>query len=146
MKYLSLIFLTLSTLVSVSQNPDYKVGVDFINDYVKFCDGYASDEELFEWINSRNDLTQEFKTSLQNLIIKSRAEDPELGLGFDPILDAQDYPEQFELEQIDGDYIIVKGVDWAVFRLTIKLKKVSKYCLVDGAGVINVSEEKRIKR
>lgn len=73
-------------------------------------------------------------------------EDSELGLGFDPILDAQDNPDEFEIDYTDSVYLIVKGVKWPEFRLTIKLKFETNKWLVDGSGIVNIAENRRIKR
>jgi len=101
---------------------------------------------LIEWVNQRHDVTGEFKNELNRILEEAEKNDPELGLGFDPILDAQDSPNRFKLDKSESEYLIVKGENWTEFRLTLKMKLVDNKWLVDGAGIINVPENRRIKR
>ena len=75
--------------------------------------------------------------------------EPELGLDFDLIFDAQDYPDEgFELESFDNktNYVVVKGKNWTDFRLTIKMVLENNKWLVDGCGIINIPNDKRSAR
>lgn len=125
---------------------DYKVGLDFINDYLEFLFNYDEYSNRIEWISNREDVSETFKSELRTLQEEAKRENPEYGLGFDPILDAQDSPSKFKIESKNGDYLIVKGVDWPDFRLTLKLTFNGERWLVDGAGVINVPNDKQIER
>lgn len=70
-----------------------------------------------------------------------------MGLGFDPIFDAQDYPDKgFKIDKQDSTYVIVKGINWPDFRLSLRLTFEDRQWLVDGAGVINIPTNKRAKR
>ncbi|MBK6833593.1 MAG: hypothetical protein IPG89_04680 [Bacteroidetes bacterium] len=72
-----------------------------------------------------------------------------MGLGADPIVDAQDYPSKgFELESIDEqtNFLIVKGKDMPEFKLTIKVVEENGNWLVDGCGIVNIPKDKRAAR
>lgn len=139
-----------SEIHECSQTPNseinYEVGLRFINDYLVYCNDLQSKIGLYEWIKNRDDLTIRFKNDLKIILDESMKEDSELGLGFDPILDAQDNPDEFEIDYTDSVYLIVKGVKWPEFRLTIKLKFETNKWLVDGSGIVNIAENRRIKR
>tara|TARA_B100000941_G_C28478964_1_gene540941 strand:+ start:1161 stop:1604 length:444 start_codon:yes stop_codon:yes gene_type:complete len=120
--------------------------IKFINDYLDFSNDLKSEIGLIEWVNQRHDVTGEFKNELNRILEEAEKNDPELGLGFDPILDAQDSPNRFKLDKSESEYLIVKGENWTEFRLTLKMKLVDNKWLVDGAGIINVPENRRIKR
>lgn len=126
--------------------PDYKVAIQFINDYIDYCNDHNSEVGIIDWVNSRKDVTSNFKTELKKILTVADRQDPDLGLGFDPILDAQDYPDKLEIDYNDSAYLVVKGIDWPEFRLTLKLRLVGNIWLVDGSGIINVPENKRIER
>lgn len=126
--------------------PDYQVALQFINDYVSFCCEEESSLGLLEWVNKRADLTEKFKTELKRILDEAEKIDPELGLGFDPILDAQDNPAKFVIAKTDREYLIVRGVNWTDFKLTLKLKFQADKWFVDGAGIVNVPENKKIAR
>jgi hypothetical protein len=64
-------------------------------------------------------VTVGFKVELKRIIDEAEKNDPELGLGFDPVLDAQDNPSKFEIDNTDSEYLIVKGVKWADFEIEI---------------------------
>tara|TARA_B110000037_G_C17081828_1_gene490299 strand:- start:1299 stop:1790 length:492 start_codon:yes stop_codon:yes gene_type:complete len=134
------------TTTSQSNEPDYQIAIKFINDYLNFSNDLKSEIGLIEWVNQRHDVTVEFKNELNRILEEAEKHDPELGLGFDPILDAQDSPNRFKLDKAESEYLIVKGENWTEFRLTLKMKLVDNKWLVDGAGIINVPENKRIKR
>ena len=79
-----------------------KIALDFINKYVEYCNDRNSELGLIEWISEQPNVTENFKLELKRIILEAKKQDPELGLGFDPIFDAQDYPDSgFELEKSD---------------------------------------------
>ncbi|GAB4258681.1 MAG: hypothetical protein Kow0079_15930 [Vicingaceae bacterium] len=126
--------------------PNYKIAIQFINDYIDFLNGLKSENSIVDWINNRNDVTVEFKNEFIKILEDAEKIDSELGLGFDPILDAQDYPKKFRLEKSESEYVIVKGENWPEFTLTLKMKFVEEKWCVDGAGIINIPKNKRMKR
>nr|WKN37209.1 hypothetical protein K4G66_00615 [Tunicatimonas sp. TK19036] len=133
----------------VIASPSPEIALVFINDYIKFIDDGSSELTLVEWVKSQKTVTDNFKSELERIITEAKIQDPELGLGFDPILDAQDYPEKgFELHQQDTDseFLIVQGIEWETFQLTMKIKESDGKWLVDGSGIINIPEEARIRR
>lgn len=81
-----------------SQSLAEKIALEFINDYVSFCNDRNSELNLTEWISEQTNVSENFKIRLKKIISEAGKQDPELGLGFDPIFNAQDYPENgFEL-------------------------------------------------
>jgi hypothetical protein len=126
--------------------PNYEVAVQFINDYIDYGNDGKLKTGLLEWVNNRKDVTVSFKNELTRMLDEAEKEDPEMGLGFDPILDAQDNPDSFEVEKKDAEYLIVKGTNWQEFQVTLKLKNENDKWLVDGSGIINVPKAHRIKR
>jgi hypothetical protein len=104
---------------------------------------------IIDWVNSNKLTTSEFKLELKRIIDEAYKNDPELGIEADPIFDAQDNPyEGFVLESFDdkSNYLIVKGVDWPDFKLTMKIKNVNGVWLVDGCGMVNIPNEKRVNK
>ncbi|HEV8504587.1 MAG TPA: hypothetical protein VGQ53_04275, partial [Chitinophagaceae bacterium] len=102
-----------------------------------------------EWIKQNSLLTDNFKNRYKTLSDSAQKKDPELGLGSDPIFDAQDFPEKgFSLLKIDTlkRYVTVAGNDWKEFELVLKVAQENNKWLVDGAGVINIPGDKRAKR
>ena len=127
--------------------PDYKVAILFINEYMAFCYSINSNISRIEWIENRTDVTTDFKKELKKITTKAEKDYPEFGLDFDPIIDAQDSPEKFEINNKDSEYLIVKGSDWpSSFRVILKLKFELNKWIVDGSGVINIPKEKQLNR
>lgn len=129
-----------------TKETDYQVGLDFINDYLDFLYNWDENSNRVDWLENREDVTDKFKSELRTLQEEAEKENSEYGLGFDPILDAQDSPSKFEIESKKGNYMIVKGTDWPDFLLTLKLLYDEETWLVDGAGVVNVPKDKQIER
>ena len=130
--------------------PDFNVAAIFINDYVRFLnkqfDG-ETDTASFEWIQQHPLLSDRFKSTYKKLIDEALKADPELGLDFDPILDAQDYPEDgYEIKKRDtvNNYVIISTKEHLGFHLPMKLIKYYGRWLVDGSGVINIPIDKRV--
>jgi hypothetical protein len=120
----------------------------FINDYVENCSKMNKAINTIDWVNSNHLATENFKSELTRIIYEANKIDPELGLDFDPIFNAQDFPDKgFELEFIDttSNFLIVKGIDENQFRLTMKVKKENENWLVDGCGIVNIPKDRQIE-
>ncbi len=141
--YLFLASLLLSSLNSFSQarmelasiNP--QVAVQFVNDYIHTMD----DEQVNtkSWIKDNPFLTKKFKSEYK----KSLRND------FDPILNAQDYPEKgFKIVNSDSStgYVQLEGVDYPEFSITAKVVSEGGKWMVDGCGIVNIPEDKRAIR
>jgi hypothetical protein len=125
------------------------VALKFINDYVKNCNKMREQVGIVEWVNAYPNVSQEFKTELTKMIQEAEENDPGYGLGFDPIFDAQDYPDDgFGLAEFDSisNYLTVKAKSWKGFTITMKIKELDKKWMVDGCGVINIPKTKQAKR
>lgn len=125
--------------------PEYEVALRFISDYARYSNDMDSETRLIDWIGSRKDITDSFKSELRRILDEAEKESPETGLGFDPVVDAQDFPSSFEIAQTDGMYVVVKGIEWPEFKLTISVRSVGGKWCVDGAGIVNIPENKRIQ-
>jgi len=132
-----------------NQNSAEKIALDFINKYVEYCNNRNSEQELIEWISEQKNVTGNFKIELKRIISEAEKKEPELGLGFDPIFDAQDYPDDgFETEKFNkhSELVTVKAKNWSDYKLNIKVERKNEQWLVNGIGIINMSEKERIKR
>lgn len=131
-----------STKVEVKNNlPDYGIALEFITQYI-------SQNPDAEGIKNNKLLSENFKTSYFNLIDSARKADPELGLGFDPIIDAQDTPENgFEIAAIDSasGFVTLSAKGNPEYQLIVKVILSNSKSLVEGSGVINIPSIKRKK-
>lgn len=132
--------------IEQTSEPVYNTALKFINDYLDYSNHLKGKVKLIEWIENRTDVTDEFKIELKRILTEAKKKDPELGLGFDPILDAQDNPNKFKLDKTDSEFLIVRGVKWPNFRLTLKVKLVDDKWLVDGSGIVRIPRNKRVER
>lgn len=126
----------------IDQSVAENVAVDFINNYVRYSNSQEVKPTLVQWINEQPYITEKFKMILDTLISQAEKDDSEMGLGFDPIFNAQDYPDKgFELAEVrnENDVVLVRGIDWSDFTLNIKLKKIQEdLWYVDGVGIVNM--------
>jgi len=135
--------------ITLKNSSQSETALSFINGYVDNCNKFKNAIGIIEWVNSNHFTTESFKTELAKIISEAKNADPELGLGFDPIFDAQDYPEKgFKLESIDNktNYLILQGIAWSQFRLKMKIRKVNGQWLVEGCGIVNIPKDQRIER
>ena len=125
----------------VDDNELITVALKFANTYIE--QSYSSMEDIEQWIDSTNMTTASFNTEYKKIVHKAWEEDPEMGLGFDPIIDGQDFPDEgYELDHIDGEsgYVFLIGKNEG-YRLTLRIVKEGDKWLVDGAGIINIPEK-----
>ena len=128
-----------------SESENYQVALDFLNSYIESINKL----EILEFVKGSSLATEKFKTELENMVIFAWEVDPQVGLGFDPLFDAQDFPtEGFELSEFNPEtgYVLVKGIDWDDFRVAMKVVIENGHVLVDGCGVVNIPEDKRAPR
>lgn len=121
----------------------------FINSYVQNCSKTEKQLEMTDWVATSKMTTVHFNEKMQEIIDEAYKEDPELGLDFDPIFDAQDYPDEgFELESLDEktNYLIVRGKKWKEFKLTMKMRLQNGKWLVDGCGFVNIPPNNRANK
>jgi hypothetical protein len=138
-----------STTNKSESTPDNNVALTFINDYALFCEPKSPPTNDTNCIRNNSLLTNNFKSTYYNLIHSARKDDPEMGLGFDPIFDAQDFPDKgFVMVKSDSKdgFVTVKGKDWPEFTLVLKIVVQNGKSLVDGSGVINIPADKKAKR
>lgn len=140
---------TLTESIVDKKNNSVDNALIFINSYVDNCNKMNESIGVVEWANSNELASDYFKTELEKIITEANSVDPEMGLGADPVFDAQDYPDKgFELDSFDEktNFIVVKGKNMPDFKLTIKMVKEDENWLVDGCGMINIPNDKRLKR
>ena len=128
--------------------PDASVALNFMNDYAEYCTPKSPPSSDTTWIERNQLLTNNFKNRYSNLLDSASKADPEIGLDFDPIFDAQDYPDEgFIISSQDSSgFVTLKGKDWPEFTVVVKVVLENNKPLVDGAGIINIPVDKRAKR
>lgn len=130
-------------------NTPATIALAFINSYIADCNNINKSLGYAAFVDSSNLTTDDFKAKLKKIDDDAYREDPEMGLGFDPIIDAQDYPDKgFELESFDekNNFIVVRGINWADFKITIKVVFKNNKWLIDGCGIINIPKDRQRKR
>ncbi len=154
-RIITLIFSCIATISCIAQtsikdsdvSQGSTIALRFANEYVALCSQRNGSED--DWIAKNKLVTNHFKSSYKKLIKSALKKDPELGLGFDPIFDAQDYPDKgFKIHSYDckTGLVTLEGEDWADFILVLRVVKQKDKWLVDGSGVLNIPINKRGKR
>lgn len=132
-------------LLDTYENPSSseKIALNFINSYVEFCESDSSDQTLTEWVNYQDFISSEFTDSLNALVEREKNKNPDLGLDYDPIFNAQDYPsEGFEFKCMNTSQTIVTlcGKEWQEFEVKVKLSPARSNMVIVGAGAINMND------
>lgn len=109
-------------------NKDYEVALKFINDYNKeFLNPHS---EALEWLAKNKTITQNFVERYKQMVDSAETADPELGMNFDPIVNAQDSDEQgFEIKKVDSilGYLTVRGKSAPNFEIVLRVIE-KKWC------------------
>lgn len=127
----------------VEMEMDAHIALNVINEYVANCNAL---KDPGKWVENHKLLSKEFKKDYKELIAEAYKNDPELGLGFDPIFNAQDYPEKgFEVSSVlpKERMVILRGIDMPDFILTTRLVETGNQWLLDGAGVVRIPKPKK---
>lgn len=123
-------------------NPE--VAANFINSYIENVDKRSERIEIRKWTQASELVTDNFKSQLDSLITDSFEREPEYGLGFDPILHAQDYPDGgFHLLNFDEStgLATVNGIEGPSFHIPVILVIIDGRTFVDGCGAVNIPKE-----
>jgi hypothetical protein len=123
-----------------------QTALKFMNAYVENCNQMASAIEVVAWVDARDEVTLDFRNELKKIMDEAYASDPEMGLGADPLFDAQDWPEEgFEVDAIEEgtEYVTLKGKNWPQFKVTLKVIDKNGKWLIDGCGMVNIPEDKK---
>lgn len=128
-----------------------QAALNFINSYQKIFHHNHPDPD--KWVANHKTLTPSFKAAYKKLIDQGKKDDPEIGLGFDPIIDGQDSPEKFDKVKSckeKSGVIWVSGI-WnpgQTDTMEIAVKPIQKNgkWLIDGSGVINIPTKEQAPR
>ena len=152
---LNLIVLVIASLISglchAECRQESAVANDFMAEYIRYNNDVLNQkttQTAAQWIQHNENVTGDFKKSYQELVARAEKQDPELGLDFDPILNAQDYPEQgFEIAQCEENLVTLvgKGKEWQNFKVAVEILNTERGWLINGAGVINIPKNKQAK-
>lgn len=132
--------------VSISKTEN---ALTFINNYVENCNKKKQPIDVVEWVRSSDLVTTDFKDELKKVMDEASESEPLVGLDADPLFNAQYYPDKgFELDSYEekSNYLVVKGKNLPQFKLTMKIVYENKKWLVDGCGLIRVSQQMRVER
>lgn len=124
-------------------NRDYGVALKFINDYNK--EFLNPQSEGLNWLSKNKTITQNLIDRYKQMSDSAEIADPELGLDFDPIVNAQDSDEHgFEIKEIDSlqGYVTVCGKSAPNFEIVLRVIEKNGVTLVDGSGVINIPKSR----
>ncbi len=95
-----------------------------VNQFITTYFANAHKLDRGEWVQHNQWLTDNFKVRYTDLLNQAYQDEPEMGLGFDPIMNAQDYPDEgFEMESYDDatGRVILFGKDWEDFKVNLKV-------------------------
>lgn len=154
MKYI--FALAVAIIYSSVCHADCKVGAEaansFMNSYKKYSDDVMhrkTKETAEHWIQSNKNVTANFKKTYKSIVDEANKADPAMGLDFDPIFDAQDYPDKgFQILDCDEktNLVTLSGKGWKEFKVVVKVISTDSAWLVDGAGIINIPKNLRARR
>jgi len=144
-KFLSIFILTLLFSCAETSKTDSLdlIALDFINEYTALCNDQNNESSLIEWVNKNPYVTEEFSSSHESILKAARERDSIFGLGFDPIFNAQDYPDKgFYVSNKDSTSgtVLLKGIDWEEYELNVLLIKVNRVWKINQVGAVNVDK------
>lgn len=135
-----ILFFSTATYASCSQMT--LVAKNFTDAYIQHLKAPQlwSDSWPKNWVQANQYLTSDFKLSYKTIMQKAFDNDSDFGLGFDPILDAQDYPAKgYSVLSCDNvnHSVLLQGKQLTSFTVKAKLKKMRGQWLINQMGVVN---------
>ncbi|MGY6648088.1 hypothetical protein [Wenyingzhuangia sp. IMCC45574] len=118
-----------------------EIALEFINGYTENCNQLNKAIGVLDWVYANPNTSKALQSALSNILEKAERENPGYGLGFDPIFNAQDFPEVgFVLVNSDMEkgIVNVKGKGIEDFEIKIKMLKEKGKWLVNGVGIVNM--------
>lgn len=136
-------YLANQAVEGAQEQPNYAVALQFIKSYFS-----EENQENDSWVNHNPYVTDNFKQAFVQAQKEAFQADPDMGFGFDPIVDMQDMPdtESLFIAEKMGLYVILRSKTFAGTDFVFKLAKQDGKWLVDGAGIINIPKDKQAKR
>lgn len=127
------------------------VAVRFMNQYLAYSQAAEQQprQSTEKWLKSNTLLTPGFAARYKAKTAEGLRRDRELGWDEDIILDAQDFPDkgfQFSSCGAAAGFVQLQGVDWAEFKVTVKVITTPRGLRVDGAGMVNIPGSERASR
>ncbi|MBK8800552.1 MAG: hypothetical protein IPN71_00560 [Fibrobacteres bacterium] len=120
--------------------------IRFVQDYLR--QDLPSDSAAIDWVSRRPDVTESFKQAHAKLLREARKAQPDLGLEFDPILDAQDWPTgalDWKMDLPQGAMLLCVR-DRPDITLSVRIVHRRHRLALDGIGVIRIADSLRAKR
>ncbi len=127
----------------VKTEVDARIALEVMNNYVANCNALKDPQK---WVQNNRLLSHDFKEAYKSMIEDAFKEDPEMGLGFDPILNAQDFPEKgFKVSSVllEKRMVILEGIDMPDFTVATRLVEINGKWLLDGAGAIRIPKPEK---
>lgn len=139
---------TTNTATTEAEIPDFEIGLQFVEEYIKYISTSQDLVKIDEWLQGHPLLTQNFKDTYKKIVEEANRKDPEMGLNYDPIIKGQDFPETgffIEEKNAESGYLTIKSSEDKYFDVKIKLVSENGKWLVDGAGVVNITEKAQVE-
>lgn len=127
--------------VKTSELPAEKIALDFADSYTEFMRNDVDFAETKKWVEQNKEVTEAFKKSYIDMIAEAERQNPEQGLDFDPIINAQDVPDNgFEILSYNKktNTVTLKAKETTDFTLKLKMVNQNNRWFVDGSGVVNM--------
>ncbi len=125
------------SVVSSNRETAVQTALQFVNDYVAYNDSAGVRASSVDWLFAQPNVTETFKQKLKEAVEAAQVE--ESGLDADPIINAQDFPEQgFEFDSCDSaaKFIVVRAIGQPEFKVTVKVIEQQGKFWLDGCGEI----------
>lgn len=144
------LLLSISSFAQAASETEIKQSVEaFYSEYMQqlkkdTINDPNPDQTLINWVAANTHASDDFKRILKETLLKARQDDPEMGLGSDPIIDAQDYPDKGYIAKdikvnANKASVVMEGIEAADFKILVDVVLIDGKWLVNGVGGVNRS-------
>jgi hypothetical protein len=141
----TLILLVLAVAIFIPARADdkgdaTKVVNSFYATYIAAANKGEDGEKV---VPKSSQLSPAFKKAYADLMAKARKKDPELGLGYDPVIDGQDFPDagfavtSISLKETTGSAVVSSKDKNFKMAIPVTLVKLDGKWLINGTGKLN---------
>lgn len=106
----------------------------FLNAYINQDDNLSARD----WLEASGLTTNAFLAAYDALLSEAYRENPDYGLGYDPITQSQDTPDRYIATHCEGNKVHLEGKAYPQFTADVSLVEVDNVWLVNESGSVSI--------
>lgn len=141
--FLAAVLISESSYAAINCTQEAETALHFVNQYIAHIESTSSRQvqpNVFDWLKSNKLSSPSLAVAYKKLEAEGLKEEPEMGWGFDIIIDGQDYPEKgykkYQCMNKNGFVHLQDPIHG--YKTTVRVELTSSGFKVVGSGIVNI--------